>query len=37
MRRPSKWATDPLKAEKLWKMSEEMVGEEFRLGERSKL
>lgn len=32
IKRPSKWAVDPEKAERLWRMSEEMVGEKFRYG-----
>lgn len=34
MKRPSEWATDPVKAERLWKMSEEMVGQEFDFGSK---
>lgn len=30
-KRPSKWALDPVFAERLWKVSEEMVGEKFEL------
>jgi hypothetical protein len=32
MRRPSKWATDPVAARRLWVLSEEMVGEKFDIG-----
>lgn len=32
LKRPSKWAVDPEKAERLWKLSEEMVGERFENG-----
>ena len=35
--RPSKWAADPEKAERLWKLSEELVGEKFRYGKENKL
>ena len=37
MRRPSKWASDPQKAERLWKLSEELVGEKFSSGKESRL
>jgi len=29
MKRPWKWAVDPEKAERLWKLSEELAGEKF--------
>ncbi|PVH85520.1 NAD(P)-binding protein [Cadophora sp. DSE1049] len=32
MKRPSKWATDPVVAERLWDVSEELVGEKPDLG-----
>jgi hypothetical protein len=37
VRRPSKWAADPEKAERLWKLSEKLVGETFSYGKESKL
>ncbi|KAG4431514.1 hypothetical protein IFR05_013011 [Cadophora sp. M221] len=33
IRRPSKWASDPGFAERLWRVSEELVGEKFDFGE----
>ncbi|KAH6715317.1 short-chain dehydrogenase [Leptodontidium sp. MPI-SDFR-AT-0119] len=33
IKRPSKWAIDPGFAERLWRVSEELVGERFDLGE----
>ncbi len=36
-KRPSKWASDVEKAEKLWSLSENMVGEMFSVGEKSRL
>jgi len=37
MGRPSKWASDIDKAERLWVLSEEMVGEKFTKGKASRL
>jgi hypothetical protein len=37
LKRPSKWASDPEKAERLWKLSEELVGQKFDLGVKSRL
>ena len=37
MRRPSKWASDIDKAERLWALSEELVGEKFTKGKASRL
>lgn len=37
LRRPSKWAADAANAKRLWKLSEELVGEKFRFGELSRL
>ncbi|PMD43364.1 NAD(P)-binding protein [Hyaloscypha variabilis F] len=37
LKRPSKWASDPVKAEKLWALSEKMVGERFGQGNVSRL
>ncbi len=37
IKRPSKWALNPGKAEELWRMSEDLVGEKFRPGKDSKL
>jgi hypothetical protein len=36
LRRPSKWAVDAEKAERLWKLSEELEGEKFRYGASSR-
>ncbi len=33
MKRPSKWAADSEKAERLWKLSEELAGEKFSYAE----
>ena len=35
--KPSKWANDPQKAETLWKLSEDLVGEGFTYEKGSKL
>lgn len=37
MKRPSKWASEPEKAERLWKLSEDLVGEKFSHGKESRL
>jgi hypothetical protein len=37
MKRPSKWASEPEKAERLWKLSEDLVGEKFSHGKDSRL
>ncbi|TVY34838.1 Short-chain dehydrogenase-like protein [Lachnellula subtilissima] len=37
LKRPSKWASDPEKAERLWRLSEELVGQKFDLGMKSRL
>lgn len=37
MKRPSKWASDVEKAERLWNLSEELVGEKFTKGKASRL
>ena len=37
IKRPSKWALDVEKAEKLWKLSEGLVGEKFIYGKMSRL
>ena len=37
VKRPSKWAADPFKAEMLWKLSEDLVGERFSYAVESKL
>ena len=36
-RRPSKWASDATKAERLWNLSEDLVGEKFGSGKQSRL
>jgi len=36
-RKPSKWASDPEKAARLWKLSEELVGQDFCHGKKSHL
>lgn len=35
IRRPAKWAEDPEMAERLWRLSEELVGEKFGFGGKS--
>ncbi len=35
--RPSKWTLDPVKAERLWRLSEDLVGENFGYGKESRL
>lgn len=37
LRRPSKWASDTDKAERLWRLSEDLVGEKFTSGKESRL
>jgi hypothetical protein len=37
IRRSSKWASDAEKAERLWKLSEELVQEKFSYGKSSRL
>jgi len=37
LKRPSKWASDAEKAERLWRLSEELVGEKFISGKESRL
>jgi len=37
IKRPSKWAFDPVKAERLWRLSEELVGEKYGYGKESRL
>jgi hypothetical protein len=37
LKRPSKWASDVDKAERLWRLSEDLVGEEFTRSKDSRL
>jgi hypothetical protein len=37
MKRPSKWASDVEKAERLWVLSEHLVGEKFLRGKASRI
>jgi hypothetical protein len=37
LKKPSKWASDVDKAERLWRLSEDLVGEEFARGRNSRL
>jgi len=37
LKRPSKWASDPDKAERLWKLSEELVGQKLDVEVKSRL
>jgi hypothetical protein len=36
-KRPSKWASDPKKAERLWELSEDLVGQKFSHEAKSRL
>jgi hypothetical protein len=37
IKRPSKWAAEGEKARRLWKLSEELVGEKFSFGKLGRL